>query len=120
MKLILGAIAALSIVGCTYPQKPMPEMHRNISVISIKQVDDVHQSCNEGAGTNYPRLVAKYQSCARWTDNKTLRSTGREYNTCEITIGRSVNMEVLGHEVLHCFVGNFHGSDNHRDEVAVR
>ena len=111
---------ALMITGCTFPQKPLPELQRNVSVLQIKVVDDVHDSCNEGAGTNYPRVVARYQSCARWTPNKTLKSTGKEYNTCEITVGHNVNLEVLGHEVLHCFVGNFHGGDSRRSELAVR
>ena len=120
MKQIFFLIAALTLVGCTYPQKPMPDLDRNISVIKLKLVEDVHASCNQGAGTNYPRVVARYQSCAKWTSNKTLKSTGREYNSCEITLGKSVNMEVLGHEVLHCFVGNFHGEDKPRNELATR
>lgn len=120
MKKALLAITAFAIAGCTYPQKPMPALERNVCVIQIKLVDDVHESCNIGAGTNYPRVLAKYQGCARWTANKTLKSTGREYNTCEITLGKSVNMEVLGHEVLHCFVGNFHGEDKQRNELASR
>ena len=120
MKKALFALVVLSTAGCTYPQKPMPELQRNVSVIQIKLVDDVHDSCNASAGTDYPRVVAKYQSCARWTSNKTLQSTGREYNTCEITVGQSVNMEVLGHEVLHCFVGNFHGGETHTNELAIR
>lgn len=120
MTKLLLPLAALLVTGCTYPQKPLPDLQRNISVIKIKRVEDVHASCNAGAGTNYPRIVARYQSCARWTSNKTLKSTGRDYNTCEITLGQDVNLEVLGHEVLHCFVGNFHGGDSHRSEVAVR
>jgi len=120
VKMSIIVCTALMITGCTLPQIPLPELQRNVSVLQIKVVDDVHDSCNEGAATNYLRIVARYQSCARWTPNKTLKSTGREYNTCEITVGRSVNLEVLGHEVLHCFVGNFHGGDSRRSELAVR
>lgn len=120
MKHFLTLFVTLFIAGCTYPHKPMPEVQRNISVIQLKFVKDVHDSCNEGAGTNYPRIIARYQSCARWTSNKTFKSTGREYNTCEITVGQSINHEVLGHEVLHCFVGNFHGGENYSEELAER
>ena len=120
MKKILCAILALFIVGCAHPHKPMPLVHHDISVVKLKFVEDVHESCNEGAGTSYPRLIAKYQSCARWTASKTFKSTGRQYNTCEITLGKNVNMEVLGHEVLHCFTGNFHGGESHRDDLAAR
>ncbi|NRP15695.1 hypothetical protein XMA152_001353 [Marinobacterium sp. xm-a-152] len=98
----------------------MPVVHRNISFIQLKFVEDVHESFNEGAGTNYPQAVARYQSCASWTPNKTFKSTGRKYNPCEITLGQGISNEVLGHEVLHSFEGNFHGGENYSEELAER
>lgn len=120
MKGVFLAVMAFILSGCVYPQKNIPHIDQSVSVIHINQVADVHKSCNEGAGTNYPRVIAKYQGCARWSETKTLRSTGREYNTCIITIGESVNLEVLGHEVLHCFVGNFHSDTSDKNELASR
>lgn len=118
---ILSTLLATQVLtGCVYPQTTSQDIHRNVSVIHINQVKDVHKTCNEGAGTDYTRLIAKYQGCARWSETKTLKSTGREYNTCIITIGETINYEVLGHEVMHCFTGNFHGDEPVKRELAIR
>jgi hypothetical protein len=119
-KTISVIVLAHILTGCVYHQTTLPDIDRNVSVIHINQVEDVHTTCNEGASTNYPRLIAQYQGCARWSETKTLKSTGREYNTCIVTIGETVNFEVLGHEVMHCFTGNFHGDEPVREELAAR
>lgn len=78
--------------------------HNNLNetMISWHAVGDLQASCNSeshkrgGKGFNY-----SLQGCSFWG-----KRNGRNY--CDIYTPSAVDLETLGHEVRHCFQGEFH------------
>ena len=73
------------------------------SKISWEVVDDVPKACSEdrirSIGKPYPYKVL---ACSNWHKN-----IFNQY-VCRIITGKNVNNEIVGHEIRHCFQGNFH------------
>ncbi len=72
--------------------------HTNKSVITWTTVKDVQAECDRQShrrgygGFNYP-----VEACSFW---------GKD--SCEIVTSKVVNFHTVGHEIRHCFQGNFH------------
>jgi hypothetical protein len=74
------------------------------TTITIQNVDPKHmqKECNAysrkigNSGVNYQPLA-----CAFWTKN-----------TCHIIMPHRVDMRTVGHEVMHCFQGDWHSQPN--------
>jgi hypothetical protein len=102
----LAAIAALTAAGCTAtkPIDPIPTqgtIRRNITWVLA---DDPIAACNQALGKP---LIGVRHACARLRGNE-----------CTIFVKPPRSEEdrtaiyILGHEALHCFVGNFHYAAN--------
>jgi hypothetical protein len=70
----------------------------NDSIITWKVVDNVQKTCESEShkrrlgGFNYP-----VDACSFWSGG-----------VCTIVTGLKPTQHILGHEVLHCFRGNYH------------
>lgn len=66
--------------------------------ITLKSVDNVQQTCEsenrKRFGKNFGFAV---NACSFW-----------EGNSCIIIVPRRASMHTLGHELLHCYQGNWH------------
>lgn len=66
-------------------------------------VDDAEKTCNDirikQKGSPYPYKV---DACSKWTRH--------QFNVfeCHIITNKNVNNDIVGHEIRHCFQGNFH------------
>jgi hypothetical protein len=68
--------------------------------ITWKPVDNVQQVCDiEGKNRGHGRFGYSVNSCAFWS------ADGLQ---CTIITPKKTNMHLLGHEVRHCFQGNWH------------
>lgn len=73
-------------------------MMTNTSTITIRSVDNVREACEaESRKRGNNGFGFALNACAFWEDKK-----------CTIIVGPKVNNDILGHEVRHCFQGNFH------------
>lgn len=73
-------------------------MMTNTSTITIRSVDNVREACEaESRKRGNGGFGFALNACAFWEDKK-----------CTIIVGPRVNNDILGHEVRHCFQGNFH------------
>ena len=85
------------LTGCsTFTAKPYEERLTDATVVTWITVDNVHETCIK-MGVKDPGPLQDLKGCAR-------------YNAkfCRITTARTTSMEILGHELRHCFEGRFH------------
>ena len=77
---------------------PTSKNTTNKTTITWTPVDNVQKRCEAEShkrvfgGFNYP-----VEACSFWASN-----------TCQIVTAKFVNFHTLGHEVRHCFQGEFH------------
>lgn len=70
----------------------------NQTTVTWETVDNVQEACEKGShkrgfgGFNYP-LTA----CSFWSKS-----------TCHVITAKKVNLQILGHEIRHCYQGSFH------------
>jgi len=70
------------------------------SKIKWVSVNDVTAQCNrERSAKGQAGFNAKLKACSFWDDNHT---------SCTIITGKNVNMHTIGHEMRHCFQGDWH------------
>jgi len=108
-KVIFVLLLAASVAHAEYHDEPFKEFDAtqrltNKSTITWVTVDDVDKACNaesikRGKG-GFGRL--SMYACSFW--DKTGDTT-----TCTIITGKTTRMTDVGHEVRHCFQGNWHG-----------
>lgn len=68
------------------------------STITWRPVDDVQKACEaESRKRGYKGFGYGVQACSFF-----------EGNSCTIITGKTTTMHSLGHEVRHCFQGNWH------------
>lgn len=98
MRLVL-LTAAVLVAGCA--AAPSAERHDRVEVVWMR-VDDVQRTCQGLAGR---KEFLTIHGCSRWS---------AEQRRCEIYAPeprseRDVQrFATLGHELLHCFEGNWH------------
>lgn len=72
-------------------------IHREMS-ITVKPVPNVQQACDT---ENRQRMGKSFgfavNACSFWDGNR-----------CVIIVPQQVSMHTLGHELLHCYQGNWH------------
>ena len=94
--LVLATLAACAAA-------PQNAGHDNVTVV-WNRVDDVQQVCQGLAGR---KEVYAIRGCSKWTESR----SGR---VCNIYVPRPKSEKdeqtfvTLGHEVMHCFEGNWH------------
>jgi len=75
----------------------------NKSTIVWEQADDANKACNDASfkyGNN--GFAYKVDACSFWNKNK------KGEDVCRIITAKSVSMATIGHEMRHCFQGQFH------------
>lgn len=72
--------------------------YTNQSTITWRPVDDVQKACEaESRKRGFKGFGYSVQACSFFDGNQ-----------CTIITGKLVSMHSLGHEVRHCFQGNWH------------
>jgi len=68
------------------------------TVVIWKRVDNVQLACNaESERLGVAKIPYQVKACSFWTKN-----------TCTIFTGKKTTQHSLGHELRHCFQGNWH------------
>ena len=99
MRLLL-CFALASLAACASPQKAASD---NITVV-WNRVDDTQQVCQALAGR---KEIYAIRGCSKWSDS----SSGRVCNIYAPKPRSEMDNQAfitLGHELLHCFDGNWH------------
>ena len=100
MKLLRWALLALLVACAAAPQKAGTD---NITVV-WNRVDDAQQVCQSLAGR---KEIYAIRGCSKWSDS----SAGRVCNIYAPKPRSEADSQAfitLGHELLHCFDGNWH------------
>lgn len=66
-------------------------------LVHFKELPDINTHCAQLLGPPPPRL--RYFGCARWTAG---------LDICEVYLPSNPSNHIKGHELRHCFDGNFH------------
>jgi hypothetical protein len=98
-------IALMGVVCNSYgyyedPHQSFPTSKNttNKTTVTWESVDDVQAACEKGShkrgygGFNYP-----VEACSFWNNS-----------SCHVITAKRVNFHTLGHEIRHCFQGDFH------------
>ena len=73
------------------------------SKIEWEQVDDIQKACNEQRINSGEKVYTyKVDACSAWSVNIF------QQHVCHIITEKNVSMWTIGHEIRHCFQGNFH------------
>jgi hypothetical protein len=97
-------LAAAAGCAATKPTDPIPA-HGTISrTITWVLAEDPIQACNQALGKP---LIGTRHACARLRGNECIIYVKPPRNEEDRTA-----IYILGHEALHCFVGNFHNAAN--------
>jgi hypothetical protein len=87
----------LLLVGCSsFTVKPYDERITQTTIVTWTTVDDVEKECIN-AGVKDPGIFRHILGCAKY-----------DKTSCTIYTGKTTSMEILGHELRHCFEGKFH------------
>ena len=74
----------------------------NNTSIEWQQVSNVQAVCEkESQRRNLGGFKIKVDACSFWTKNMF-------GDSCTVVTGKRTNLEILGHEIRHCFQGAFH------------
>ena len=82
------------------PSRPFDTSNNytNTSTITWRPVDDVQKTCEaESRKRGYKGFGYGVQACSFFDGNQ-----------CTVITGKQTTMHSLGHEVRHCFQGNWH------------
>ena len=104
-------VVLLMLVGSAHASEKFSTDSNFVTTSTIKwvAVDNVFEACdleskNRGNG-GFARLGRgqKMEGCSFWS-NMTPNNT----NMCTIITARNTDHDTVGHEIRHCFQGNFH------------
>ena len=106
-KALIGLMFITSLAHAQLEKSPtdmydMTQLKTTQTTIKIVTVDNIRAKCDsirksEGFGA-FPYPVS---ACTVWPKDGS-------FSSCTIYIGKKTNNDILGHEVRHCFAGNFH------------
>lgn len=105
MKKLLVLLLLTANAQAETPYEHFPAINNTTNTVDItwEYVDDIETTCNairaNTGGTPYPYAV---QACSRWSKNIFGKTV------CTITTSKNPTYWNIGHEVRHCFQGNFH------------
>ncbi len=108
LKVALVALAMISSTSiCASSEDPHQQFstnknNTNKSIITWRPVDRVQAECDkESKRLGYGGFGYPLEACSFW-DKSPIN------NVCTIITGKNVNFHTVGHEIRHCFQGNFH------------
>jgi hypothetical protein len=85
------------LTGCShFIAKPYNERVTQATVVTWTTVDNINETC-QAMGAADPGLFRHIDGCVEYTKH-----------TCRIFTAKLTTMEILGHELRHCFEGKFH------------
>ena len=88
---------ALLLIGCgNFTVKPYEERITESTIVTWVTLDNAEEECIK-SGVKDPGPLGVIFGCAIY-NNK----------SCRIVTGKTTSMEILGHELRHCFEGKFH------------
>lgn len=100
--LFITSLAHAGLEKDAYEMYDMSKLKTNQSLVKIVVVDDVKAACNKlRTSEGLAPFTYGVDACSVWPKDGTFKS-------CTIYIGKKTNNDILGHEIRHCFVGNFH------------
>jgi len=101
--LITVSISAHSaVVETPYDTFSLENSSVKVSNISIVIVKNLEETCRKLESKNSHRTVSKFvEACSTW-------SFASGQSNCTIYTAKIIDFWILGHEVRHCFQGNFH------------
>ena len=94
-KLVAGTVSLLT--ACTSVPSTDPVFYSKTKTIQWRRVADVNAYCR-GVLPELPHGQA-YAGCSYWN---------KASEKCIIVTGLQDNHEIIGHELKHCFAGEFH------------
>ena len=93
----IACFIALLLIGCSsFTAKPYDERVTQVSTVTWLTFDDVEKECIK-AGVEEPGPFKHILGCAIYNKKR-----------CKIITAKTTSMEILGHELRHCFEGKFH------------
>lgn len=92
----LAAVTVSILTGCSSTSSTELFFYNKTRVVEWRKVNNVDAYCRARMAKPDPRVV--YGGCADY----------QREDKCVIYTGPTENLELLGHELKHCFVGNFH------------
>ena len=104
-------VILLMFVGTVHAGEQFSTNENVVTTSTIRwiQVDNVFEACdieskNRGNG-GFARLGKgqKMDGCSFWTN-----PTSNKTNMCTVITAKTTDHDTVGHEVRHCFQGNFH------------
>lgn len=104
-------VVLLMFAGTVHASERFSTNSNVVTTSTIKwiQVDNVFEACdaeskNRGNG-GFARLGLgqKMDGCSFWSN-----TTPNKTNMCTVITAKTTDHDTLGHEVRHCFQGNFH------------
>ena len=93
----LTAATVSLLTACSSVQTTDPVFYSKTKTIQWRRVADVDTYCR----TLLPDLPTGkvYKGCSQWS---------KVTEKCTIVTGLTDNFEIIGHELKHCFAGEFH------------
>ena len=90
------------VVETPYDMFSLENSQAKTTIISIKVVKNIEETCRKLGSKRAHQLTSKYvEACSMW-------SLSGSQSTCTIFTAKDIDFWILGHEVRHCFQGNFH------------
>ena len=104
-------VVLLMLVGSAHASEKFSTDSNFVTTSTIKwvAVDNVFEACDieskkrGNGGFSRLRIGQKMEGCSFWS-NMTPNNT----NMCTIITARNTDHDTVGHEIRHCFQGNFH------------
>ena len=90
-------IASLVVSGCASHDDRFTSPQNRAVVVRWITVDDVDQYCRDLGAKALPYPVIEVYGCATYTKTK-----------CTIYTSHTTTNAIVGHELRHCFDGNYH------------
>jgi hypothetical protein len=106
---LIFALVSSSVGAFEYHENPnalfsTKKNFTNMSNITWEQADSVQKRCNqESKNRGLGGFSYSVEACSFW--GKRLG-----FDVCHIITEKKTSMATLGHEIRHCFQGDFHGS----------
>ena len=98
--LLLAAHLSLAHANWDDPSKPFDATKNDYKSVNLSWVvtDDIQKTCAaEYSKRRLGKLTWEVEACSFWNGNQ-----------CTIYTKKKPNMHSVGHEVRHCFQGNWH------------
>jgi len=100
--LFLHMLAYGEVVETPYDMFSLENSQAKTALISIKVVKNIEETCKKLGSKRAHQLTSKnVEACSTW-------SLYGGQSTCIIYTAKDIDFWILGHEVRHCFQGNFH------------